>query len=297
MRKIDTNPIQWPKAVYWTKQWNPWIGCQPVSPACEHCYAAAIARRFKLSFTPHRTKQKMPKTGVVFCGNMTDCFGGWAGHDDVVNWFGQMHHANPEYDIQRNPYVPQKLPNEDAVYLWLTKRVGNLMNALVYAIAEHPQAYYGFTAENQHWYDVRARELFRRQGRKIIPIYDEIKRRDRMYKAYRYEFTYQHWVSCEPLLGKINLHLDEMVNSFDAFDCGGQLVPLIRWVVVGCESGPQRRPCKLEWVENIVRQCQEHHTPVFVKQLDMNGKCVTDINQFPAHLRIRQVPWSNKENT
>ena len=293
---MDANLIQWPQAVYWTKQWNPWIGCQPVSPACEHCYAAVIARRFKLSFTPHRTQQKMPKKGVVFCGNMTDCFGDWAGHDDVINWFGQMHHANPAYDIHRNPYVPQKLPNEDAVYLWLTKRVGNLMSALVYAIAEHPQAYYGFTAENQHWYDVRARELFRRQGRKIIPIYDRIERRDRMYKAYRYEFTYQHWVSCEPLLGKINLHLDEMVNSFDAFDCGGKLVPLIRWVVVGCESGPKRRPCKLDWVEDIVRQCQEHHTPVFVKQLDLDGKCVTDINQFPEHLRIRQVPWSIQEN-
>ena len=31
---------------------------------------------------------------------------------------------------------------------------------------------------------------------------------------------------------------------------------------------------------------------VFVKQLDLGGKCETDINRFPAHLRIRQVPWA-----
>ncbi len=25
--------------------WNPWRGCQKVSPGCEHCYAEAFARR------------------------------------------------------------------------------------------------------------------------------------------------------------------------------------------------------------------------------------------------------------
>ena len=35
----------------------------------------------------------------------------------------------------------------------------------------------------------------------------------------------------------------------------------------------------------------DHNIPVFVKQLDIGGKCVTDINKFPAHLQIRQIPW------
>ncbi|MBQ1429481.1 MAG: DUF5131 family protein [Kiritimatiellae bacterium] len=38
--------IQWPKAKYWTAQWNPVIGCKPCSPACDNCYARAIMRRF-----------------------------------------------------------------------------------------------------------------------------------------------------------------------------------------------------------------------------------------------------------
>lgn len=30
--------------------------------------------------------------------------------------------------------------------------------------------------------------------------------------------------------------------------------------------------------------------PVFVKQLDINGKVVHDINQFPESLRVREWP-------
>jgi len=30
-------------AISWTKStFNPWMGCQRVSPACEHCYAEAL---------------------------------------------------------------------------------------------------------------------------------------------------------------------------------------------------------------------------------------------------------------
>lgn len=38
--------IQWPKATYWSRTFNPWIGCKKVSPACDNCYARAIMRRF-----------------------------------------------------------------------------------------------------------------------------------------------------------------------------------------------------------------------------------------------------------
>ena len=91
------------------------------------------------------------------------------------------------------------------------------------------------------------------------------------------------WVSCEPLLGPIDL--DAMAE------------PKYKWVVVGCESGPNRRPCKIEWVESIVEQCRAANVPVFVKQLDIGGRCVTDINKFPEHLRIRQVPWAKEGST
>ena len=51
--------IQWPRAQYWDKAWNPIIGCDPISPACEHCYALSLIRRFhpNMPLTPRSTKR------------------------------------------------------------------------------------------------------------------------------------------------------------------------------------------------------------------------------------------------
>ena len=40
----------------------------------------------------------------------------------------------------------------------------------------------------------------------------------------------------------------------------------IHWVIVGGESGQNRRPMKLEWLESVVQQCQDAQVPCFVKQ-------------------------------
>lgn len=126
------------------------------------------------------------------------------------------------------------------------------------------------------------------------------------------------WLSLEPLLGSVNLHFpskiwgmrsdgkpgcDHCCNKDGCDDsshyyrancpyCRGTGAAINPdWVVVGAESGPNRRECKIEWVEHIVEQCQSAGVPVFVKQLHINGKLVDDINKFPEHLRIRQIPW------
>lgn len=252
--------IQWPKAKYWTAQWNPIIGCKPCSPACENCYAAAWAKRFMQSFKPHESSQKRPpRKGVVFCGNMTDLFGEWA-DEDYFDW-------GVEYIKRSLGYYNR------AVYLWLTKRVESMCDALnngrvflkgdddcdySFRDCEMRNQFFGFTAENQEWYDRRIKDF--RGG---MPVWAN------------------GWLSAEPLLGPIDLGLQYIAQED---------IPL-EWVVVGCESGPNRRPCKLEWVESIVEQCRAANVPVFVKQLDIGGRCVTDINKFPEHLRIRQVPW------
>lgn len=259
---MTNNLIQWPRAKYWDRAWNPIVGCKPCSPACEHCYAAALAKRFGQSFEPHTSSQtRPPRKGVVFCGNMTDLFGDWMWPD----------YGKHGYYITKAPedliaLACGKTHNE-AVYLWLTKRVGAMTDAVNRAFDDHEWRktrryyhYFGFTAENQEWYD---------------------RRRDALY--HNWPSWANMWVSCEPLLGPIDLHLD---NVFEG-SCS--------WIVVGCESGPHRRPCEIEWVEPIVEQCRAAGVPVFVKQLDLNGKCVTDINQFPEHLRIRQVPWATTQ--
>ena len=252
---MQNNLIQWPRAKYWTVQWNPIIGCKPCSPACEHCYAAAWAKRFGQSFEPHATKQKPPRSGIVFCGNMTDLFGEWV-------------------DETENPYhfIPVSCYNDQTAVLWLTKRVGRMAECLARGdkdfdykdpLSNH---YFGFTAENQEWYEKRLQ--LRAASAPMFPDWANL------------------WVSCEPLLGPIDLGL---------IFCGELVKPVYKWLVVGCESGPNRRPCKIEWVESIVQQCADADVPVFVKQICLpNGKFTNKIEEFPKHLQIRQVPWATK---
>ncbi len=257
--------IQWPSAKYWDKAWNPMIGCEAISPACANCYAREWAIRYRMGsgdFSPHYTsRDNPPRSGVVFCGNMTDIFGGWVDPLESV-WF-----------------INQTLGRADkAVYLSLPKRADRMCDVLRKAEmylkykdgnmddcaylprdCEMSNQFFGFTAENQECYDERRLNV--------------------LGKPDGFPMWTKWWVSCEPLLEPIHLW---MPPAFRAPS----------WIVVGCESGPHRRPCKLEWVESIVEQCRTAGVPVFVKQLDIVGKCVTDINQFPEHLRIRQVPWT-----
>jgi protein gp37 len=151
-------------------------------------------------------------------------------------------------------------PN-DSTYLFCTKRVERMCDALR-NYTQIPHAYFGFTSENQ--------EYFLRRGLACADMPEWAKL----------------WVSVEPMLGPVDLL---------ALPSG--IRERIKWVVVGCESGQNRRPCKLKWIEDVVYQCiyPHHSIPVFVKQLDINGKCERDITKFPAHLQIRQVPWATKE--
>ena len=247
------NLIEWPRAQYWDKPWNPIVGCRKCSPACDNCYAAAMMRRFGAAdFSPHATgKSNPPRKGVVFCGNMTDLWGDWV--------------PLPE------AYVVRTSQCKKGVYLYLTKRFDRMCKGMrnipadiyEYYLSNH---YFGFTAENQEWYEKRLK--LREVSDFCWPDWANL------------------WVSCEPLLGPIDLGL---------MFAGEVVKPKYCWVVVGAESGPKRRECKIEWIESIVDQCLSAGVPVFVKQLDIGGRCERDITKFPEDLRIRQVPWRVEE--
>lgn len=68
------------------------------------------------------------------------------------------------------------------------------------------------------------------------------------------------FLSCEPLLEELDI-----VGPFG----GPQAFPLgmaIQWVIVGGESGKDRRDCGMEAIASVVRQCRVHECPVYVKQ-------------------------------
>jgi protein gp37 len=51
----------------------------------------------------------------------------------------------------------------------------------------------------------------------------------------------------------------------------------IGWVIIGCESGPKRRPTEWAWVSSIMRQAIAAKVPVFLKQFDSG----TGIEKMP----------------
>lgn len=82
------------------------------------------------------------------------------------------------------------------------------------------------------------------------------------------------FLSCEPLL-----------EDLGEVDLTG-----IDWVIIGTESGTNRRPMKEAWANSLVRQCDAANVAVFIKQIEVNGKVVHDITDFPIHLQRQEFP-------
>jgi len=60
-----------------------------------------------------------------------------------------------------------------------------------------------------------------------------------------------HFVSCEPLLGPLDLTL---------------WLPRLQWVICGGESGPHARPMWSQWADSLREQCQAAGVPFCFKQ-------------------------------
>lgn len=95
------------------------------------------------------------------------------------------------------------------------------------------------------------------------------------------------------------LSLEPLLEDLGQIDLTG-----ISWCIVGGETGPEARPCRVEWIESIIEQCRASGTACFVKQLgarpiwaaaksspieDGAGKN-NDPDKWPEGLRVREVP-------
>lgn len=132
-------------SIEWTEQtWNPAVGCSKVSPACENCYAEAMARRlqamevkgyengFALTLLPHRLEEplKRKKPTIYFVNSMSDLF-----HEEI-----------PENYIRQVFDVIRRAPQH--TFQVLTKRAERM--ATFFRDIEPPRnAWLGVTVENR----------------------------------------------------------------------------------------------------------------------------------------------------
>lgn len=257
----------------WTHNtFNPWWGCQKVSPGCANCYAEGLSKRAGFSIwgdeqsttrrffgekhwlEPLKWNDKAVEAGErhrVFCASMAD-----VGEDraDLVE------------PRRRLSMLIEQTPSLD--WLLLTKRPENMVR--LFERWWHPNSHWpdnvwvGTSVENQEQADKRVPHLLK------IPA------------AVRF-------LSCEPLLGPVNLGL---MGTLPASEHPGyqMLYEKLDWIIVGGESGRHARPMDIKWAEDLHKEASSCEVKFFMKQLGGVHDKRADMELFPEALRVRQYP-------
>lgn len=283
--------------IEWTHHtFNPWRGCTKVSDGCKNCYAETMSKRnpatlgvwgdngtrvvaaesyWKQPLKWNRDAEKAGERRRVFSASLADVF---EDHPAIMpGWRARLGKL-----ILDTPYLD---------WLLLTKRIENVYRMLPDFWINFTEPYgmpanvwLGTTVENQEQADKRIPELLK------IPA------------AVRF-------LSCEPLLGAINLcrvsdgngHFNALSTKHgvgltaredwrEAIDRQGSygVAESVDWVIAGGESGPGARPCHPDWIRSLRDQCQAAGVAFHFKQWGgVNKKAAGRIldgrewNEFP----------------
>lgn len=248
--------------IEWTDHtFNPWWGCEKVSPACAHCYAEVFARRTGNQVWGAKARRRFfgddhweevlnwndaakaaKKPAFVFCASMSDvCELLPFGHPDFSNMIEARRRL--ERLIRETPWL---------TWLILTKRPDNFF-LLFPEVHDWPDnAWAGTTVENQEWADKRLPQLESHAAR-----------------------APRRFLSCEPLLGSLNLRRWLDTNRF------------VDWIIAGGESGSKdSRPMHPAWARSLRDQCTETGVSFFFKQWGDVAPCQDFDSEEMADYRI-----------
>lgn len=244
---------------------NFWIGCTPVSGACDHCYAQTLSERYGwaewgVGKPRHRTSpenwkkplawdRRAAKLGIryrVFSNSLSD----WADKEVSDAW---------RDDAMK---VIEATPNLD--WLLLTKRPKVMREYFAKRGAVPDNVWAGTTVEDQKMFDLRVPDL--------LAVNAEV-----------------HFLSMEPLLSPVEMtycrspykHHEGWSGTYSPL--GGSWWPAvgnpseeyanreeglakIGWIIVGGESGRGWRPINADWVRAIRDKCLNERVPFHFKQ-------------------------------
>lgn len=233
--------------IEWTNYtFNPWIGCTKVSDGCKHCYAEMYGKRFGVEWGPGGARRRTSTSNWkqplawnakaerestvprVFCASLADVF---------------------ESNVQTEQWLPDLFRLiercDGLTWMLLTKRPENVwrliennvgMRRADVWLSENPHVWIGTSVENQEQADKRIPKLL------MIP-------------------AARRFLSCEPLLGSVDLARAGNNTCVEWFESGG-----IDWVICGGESGPGARYMSDLWVSSMRDQCVAANVPFFFKQ-------------------------------
>lgn len=261
----DGSAIEWTEAT-----WNPTTGCDRVSPGCDNCYALTLAKRLKgmgskryqrdgdgrtsgpgFGLTLHSDTLALPirwaKPRRVFVNSMSDLFHAEVPDRFLADVFAVMSIAGQhtfQVLTKRHSRMRSLLNSPDFWYaVDAARRVRGHGPIGEDGQRALPNVWLGVSVENQRWADIRVPALLDTPA------------------AVR-------WLSCEPLLGPLDLRYCNGVDALEK-DWNGYLGaphPLLDWVVVGGESGPGARTINPDWARALRDQCEHAEVPFFFKQ-------------------------------
>lgn len=300
--------IQWTDATF-----NPWVGCQRVSPGCTNCYAETYDRRvggamvdgskaLRWGATAPRVRTKtwnLPlklngeaaKRGRrmrLFCSSLADVFEMPDPRVAALNAANLTRWRLELFDLIRaTPLVDWQL---------LTKRPENVIDAL---LAAHDE--YGRQPVSQGLEDWIERWISGEAPRNVwlgTTIEDQQRCDDRLPELLKVAARV-HFVSAEPLLEAVRLPEQRFARSRNH---------TLDWIIIGGESGPGARVFHLDWARDLVRQSRAVGAAPFVKQLGrrplanhpmepgahlevrLTDSSGGDTAEWPDDLRVREFP-------
>ncbi|OPY72464.1 MAG: Phage protein Gp37/Gp68 [Syntrophorhabdus sp. PtaU1.Bin050] len=277
---------------YLTHTWNPIaMRCTRVSEGCRECWHLRTADRLsKNPGLPEDERRALAGEGpfILRERELLAPLGTKKPAVIGVQFMGDLFHEDVPDSFRDDVYAVMHGCDRHT-YLALTKRADNLLRYLqTHFLPEYQgrdHIYHGLTICNQPELDAKIGDFLKVPGRKFL--------------------------SLEPMLGPIafpaKMAIIECPTCGDGerwtsnpqptqcYRCGEiqTIKSKIDAVVLGGETLGNRpgRNMKLEWVESIAYQCKVADVSLFIKQLHINGKLSFDMNEWPEHLRIRQLPW------
>ena len=290
-------------AIEWTgrSDWNPVRGCTRASQGCTHCYAEQIAGRFSDPGQPFHTFATRTAKGARWTGRvelMEDRLTlplRWRKPATVfVNSTSDIFHESlPDEAIDRIFAVMALAPQH--IFQVLTKRAER-MREYFSAAARRDRVQAAASKEGVHI--TGSSRLFEAEAEEAeefvslatcewplpnvhlgVSVEDQAAADERVPHLLATPAALR-FLSCEPLLGPVNLNNlappQPMFGPLTGYcqrhfrhsghcDCS-ESQPRLHWVIAGGESGRGARPMHPDWARALRDQCAADDVPFFFKQ-------------------------------